>query len=221
LASVVVGFGYFAVLGCKDLWNNGNHLAKGYGYVMRCLELRSLCVSLKITAHLRTFVSQSDSSIQQPRSIHFVNVNDHIMQKYNHVKHYWLIMYALMICINYMMCNALMIWYIMIYNPIVFVMGLNICGFVKLLKRCSVLSAFSFLVPGIPLCLFWKTTGCSFTLCWVQNRQTGLFHSTDTSPYQTHTHTHTQTQTQTNRDTHNERETYAATYTERHTYTQR
>ncbi len=36
---------------------------------MRCLELRSLCVSLKIIAHLRTFVSQSDSSIQRPRSI--------------------------------------------------------------------------------------------------------------------------------------------------------
>ncbi len=36
---------------------------------MRCLELRSPCVSLKIIAHLRTFVSQSDSSIQWPHSI--------------------------------------------------------------------------------------------------------------------------------------------------------
>ncbi len=31
---------------------------------MRCLELRSPCVSLKIIAHLRTFISQSDSSIR-------------------------------------------------------------------------------------------------------------------------------------------------------------
>ncbi len=69
LASVVVGFGSFAVLGCKDLWNKVNHLAKWYGHVMRCLDLRSPCVSLKIIAHLRTFVSQSDSSIQRPRSI--------------------------------------------------------------------------------------------------------------------------------------------------------
>ncbi len=69
LASVVVGFGYFAVLGCKDLWNNTNHLAKWYGHVMRCLELPSPCVSLKIIAHLRTFDSQSDSSIQRPHSI--------------------------------------------------------------------------------------------------------------------------------------------------------
>ncbi len=69
LASVVVGFGSFAVLGCKDLWNNTNHLAKWYGHVMRCLELLSPCVSLKIIAHLRTFDSQSDSSIQRPRSI--------------------------------------------------------------------------------------------------------------------------------------------------------
>ncbi len=69
LASVVVGFGSFAVLGCKDLWNNTNHLAKWYGHVMRCLELRSPCVSLKIVAHLRTFDSQSDSSIQRPHSI--------------------------------------------------------------------------------------------------------------------------------------------------------
>ncbi len=56
-------------LGCKDLWNNANNLAKWYGHVMRCLELRSRCVSLKIIAHLRTFVNQSDSSIQQPHSI--------------------------------------------------------------------------------------------------------------------------------------------------------
>ncbi len=69
LASVVVGFGSFAVLGCKDLWNNANHLAKWYGHVMRCLELCSPCVSLKIIAHLRTFVRQSDSSIKRPRSI--------------------------------------------------------------------------------------------------------------------------------------------------------
>ncbi len=69
LASVVVGFGSFAVLGCKDLWNNTNHLAKWYGHVMRCLELLSPCVSLKIIAHLRTFDSQSDSSIQRPHSI--------------------------------------------------------------------------------------------------------------------------------------------------------
>ncbi len=33
LASVVVGFGSFAVLGCKDLWNNANYLAKWYGHV--------------------------------------------------------------------------------------------------------------------------------------------------------------------------------------------
>ncbi len=69
LASVIVGFGSFAVLGCKDLWNNANHLAKWYGHVMQCLELCSPCVSLKIIAHLRTFVSQSDSSIQIHRSI--------------------------------------------------------------------------------------------------------------------------------------------------------
>ncbi len=37
--------------------------------VESCLELRSLCVSLKIIAHVRTFVSQSDSSIYRPRSI--------------------------------------------------------------------------------------------------------------------------------------------------------
>ncbi len=37
--------------------------------VESCLELRSPCVSLKIIAHLRTFFSQSDSSIQRPRSI--------------------------------------------------------------------------------------------------------------------------------------------------------
>ncbi len=36
---------------------------------MRCLELSSPCVSLKIIAHLRAFVRQSDSSIQRPRSI--------------------------------------------------------------------------------------------------------------------------------------------------------
>ncbi len=36
---------------------------------MWCLELRSPCVSLKIIAHLRMFDSQSDSSIQRPRSI--------------------------------------------------------------------------------------------------------------------------------------------------------
>ncbi len=36
---------------------------------LSCLELRSPCVSLKIIAHLRTFFSQSDSSIQRPRSI--------------------------------------------------------------------------------------------------------------------------------------------------------
>ncbi len=35
LASVIVGFGSFAVLGCKDLWNNSNNLAKWYGHVMR------------------------------------------------------------------------------------------------------------------------------------------------------------------------------------------
>ncbi len=74
LASVVVGFGYFAVLGCKDLRNNANHLAKWYRHVMRCLELRSPCLSLKIIAHLRMFVSQSDSSIQRPRSISNYNV---------------------------------------------------------------------------------------------------------------------------------------------------
>ncbi len=34
-----MGFGSFAVLGCKDLWNNANNLAKWYGHVMRCLEL--------------------------------------------------------------------------------------------------------------------------------------------------------------------------------------
>ncbi len=32
LASVIVGFGYFAVLGCKDIWNIANHLAKWYGH---------------------------------------------------------------------------------------------------------------------------------------------------------------------------------------------
>ncbi len=41
---------------------------------MRCLELRSLCISLKIITHHRTFVSQSDSSIQRPRSISCFNV---------------------------------------------------------------------------------------------------------------------------------------------------
>ncbi len=60
------GFWFFC---CKDLWNNSNNLAKWYGHVMRCLELRSPCISLKIIAHLRTFDSQSDSSIQQPHSI--------------------------------------------------------------------------------------------------------------------------------------------------------
>ncbi len=41
---IVVGFGSFAVLGCKDLWNKANHLAKWYEHVMRCLELRSPCI---------------------------------------------------------------------------------------------------------------------------------------------------------------------------------
>ncbi len=79
LASVVVGFGSFAVLGCKDLWNNANHLAKWYGHVMQSLELRSLCVSLKIIAHLTTLVSQSDSSIQRPRSIKPINAQPWII----------------------------------------------------------------------------------------------------------------------------------------------
>jgi len=34
LGSVVVGFGYFAVLGCEDIWNNWNCLVKWYGHVM-------------------------------------------------------------------------------------------------------------------------------------------------------------------------------------------
>ncbi len=46
--------------------------------VKTCLELRLLCVSLMIIAHLRTFVSQSDSSIQRPRSIKLINaLNSH------------------------------------------------------------------------------------------------------------------------------------------------
>ncbi len=41
--------------------------------VKSCLERCSPCVSLKIITHLRTFISQSDSCIQQPRSINICN----------------------------------------------------------------------------------------------------------------------------------------------------
>jgi len=32
LVIVDVGFGYFAVVDCKDLWNDRTHLAKWYGH---------------------------------------------------------------------------------------------------------------------------------------------------------------------------------------------
>ncbi len=89
-----MGFGSFAVLGCKDLWNNANHLAKWYGHVMQSLELRSLCVSLKIIAPLTTLVSQSDSSIQRPCSIKPFNA------------HPWIIPYMYMcLCCIYLKLN--------------------------------------------------------------------------------------------------------------------
>ncbi len=65
LASVVVGFCCFAVVRpfeiTEIIWRSDT--------VESRLEIHSPCVSLKIIPHLRTFFSQSDSSIQRPRSI--------------------------------------------------------------------------------------------------------------------------------------------------------
>ncbi len=69
-----MGFGYFA--GVRPLKEQKSVLRTDM--VMQCgqetcLELRSPC----LIAHLRTLVSQSDSSIQRPRSVY----------KYTHITH--------------------------------------------------------------------------------------------------------------------------------------
>ncbi len=68
--------GFWLFCCCKTFWNNRNHLAKW----------RSPCVSLKIITHLRTFVSQSDSSIQRPRSI---KKKQDVVCSYCHTKSRW------------------------------------------------------------------------------------------------------------------------------------
>ncbi len=69
---------------CKTFWNNWitfSEVIWSCNAVESCLELRSLYVYLKIIAHLWTFISQSDSSIQWPHSISLYIVHSY---RYTH-----------------------------------------------------------------------------------------------------------------------------------------